>query len=88
MTTISLKEYKFKKMEHEYFDFYKHIEEYFDEKITEKDVMLRMYLTVRYLEDIAVTIHKYLQTDEASDSIRKIAKAESKWIKGIAEVLK
>ena len=87
MTTISIKDYKFKKMEHKYFEFYKYIEEYFDEKKTEQDIMLRLYLAIRYMQDLAMTSHKHIEKGEATESFKKIAKTEANWLKGIAEVL-
>ena len=87
MTPISIQEYKFIKMERKYFEFYKYIEEYFEEKKTERDIILRLYLTVRYLADLAMVSHKHIKAKTATESFKKSTKAEGKWLQTIVEVL-
>ena len=81
---VSIQDYKCRKMEHKYFNFYCHVEDYFPEKTSERDIALRMYLAIRYLQDLTLTLYKM---QDVSPSIKKIAKAEAGWLKEIAEVL-
>ena len=87
MTPISIQEYKFIKMERKFFEFYKYIEEFFEEKKTERDIILRLYLTVRYLADLAVCSQKHIKDNKATESFKKSVKAEAKWLQTIVEVL-
>ena len=85
--TININEYKCLKMEKKYFEFYTYIEDYFLPKHDVNDIIIRTYLAIRYLQDLSITLHRYMHTKDAKEHVKKVAKAEAGWLEEIVEVL-
>lgn len=85
--TISMNDYRLKKIEHSYFEFYTHTEQFFGEKKREVDLVKRMYLTAKYISDLVITIDKYIKTQQGTESLKRIVRAGGNWLKEIAEAM-
>lgn len=84
---IELQKYRYRKLEHEYLEFYTYMEQFFGEKVSEKDVVRRIHCYSRALTDLSLILNKYLKTPEASEGIRKISKAYAKVLRKTVEIL-
>ena len=82
-----MKDFRIRKVEQQYFEFYKHLEQFFGEKYTELDILERLGFAVRYVGDIANTARKHIKDGKATESFKKIVRVEDRWLKKIAEVL-
>lgn len=87
MTIINIKDFQIKQVENEYFEFYHYMEEFFEEKTTEIDVIKRLCFAVRYVGDLANVARKHIKDGKATKSFKEIIKVEDRWLKKIAEVL-
>ena len=87
MPVTDMKDFRVKKVEQQYFQFYKHLEQFFEEKYSETDIIERLCFAVRYVGDIANTAKKHIKDGKATESFKTIIRIEDKWLKKIAEVL-
>lgn len=87
MTIINIKDFQVKQVEHEYFEFYQHLEEFFEEKTTEIDIIRRLVFAVRYIGDLSHVIKKHIDDGKARKEFTEIVRIEDRWLKKIAEVL-
>ena len=87
MTTISMYDYKFKKMEQEFFEFYTYMEKFFGKKTSEKDVVKRLHFYFRAICGLCDILHGYLKSKEASSGIKKIVKVYANGLRRLAEDL-
>ena len=60
---INMQEYKDNEFEKMFFLYYKHVEDFFEEKADETSVMTRLYFGIRYVEGLSNVFAKYKKED-------------------------
>jgi hypothetical protein len=84
---INIQEYKDNEFEKMFFLYYKHVEDFFEEKADETSVMTRLYFGIRYVEGLSNVFAKYKKEGKPSEKFITFAKEQADMLKKIAEVL-
>ena len=85
---IDLKEYKHKKFERRYFEFYAYVESFFDTEMDEQSITERVYLPIRYLLGIADLVKTYKKIKKPTKAFILTMNALSKAVNRISEDLR